>query len=67
MHLEVTCPSCGETVDGVAIEKKRDEEPPVTVARRQQGFSGTITSLTEMGRFAYMAELPCGCEVLTVN
>jgi len=66
MPFDVECPSCGQTVEGTAIERT-GEDPPVTVARRQTGFSGDVTSLIEMGNFAYMVELPCGCEVLTVN
>lgn len=64
--VEVTCPDCGATCTPEEIERL-DEDPPITVARRQQGFSGTITSLLEMESFAYVAELPCGCKILTVK
>jgi len=65
--MEVECPTCGETCRPQEIEQKRDEELPVKVARRQSGFSGDIVSLLEMNNTAYMAELPCGHEFLTVN
>lgn len=67
MDNTITCPSCGEEVNMYDIEQRKDRDLPVTVARRQTGFSGNITSLLEMKSFAYMIELPCGCEVLTVN
>lgn len=64
MQFEVDCPNCGQTVEGKDIERKKGE---TLVARRQTAFDGAITSLTEMGNSAYLAVLPCGCEVLTVN
>jgi hypothetical protein len=69
MTFEVECPSCGQTVEGTDIERKPDDvdAPDVTIARRQTAFDGSVTSLTEMGHFAYWVRLPCGCEVLTVN
>lgn len=66
-HMEVTCPDCGATCQHTEVEKLRDEEPPITVARRQTAFDASITSLTEMGTFAYMVELPCGHKIMTVN
>lgn len=66
-YFPVECPDCGETVDGRLAEKKKDADPGVTVARRQTNFAGDITSLTELGHFGYIVELPCGCEVYTVN
>ena len=66
MIFEVECPSCGQTVDGTDIERS-GRDPEVTVARRSTSFGGSITSLLEMGSFAYLVDLPCGCEVLTVN
>lgn len=67
MTFDVECPSCGATVEGTDIERKVDVDDDVTVARRQTAFDGSVTSLTEMGHFAYWVRLPCGCEVLTVN
>jgi len=68
MTFDVECPSCGATVEGTDIERKVDvDDDDVTVARRQTAFDGSVTSLTEMGHFAYWVRLPCGCEVLTVN
>lgn len=65
--FDVECPDCGETVEGMDIEKLPDADPDVTVARRQTAFDGSVTSLREMGNFGYMVELPCGCRVFTVN
>lgn len=66
MGFDVTCPNCGATVEGTDIERS-DSSPPIPVARRQTAFDASITSLTDLGSTAYIAELPCGCSVLTVN
>jgi hypothetical protein len=65
--IEIDCPECGETANAHEIEHIRGEELPVTVARRQTGFNGGVTSLHEMAAFAFMVRMPCGCEILTVN
>lgn len=65
--FDVECPNCGETVEGTDIEKNKGSEPGVVVARRQTAFDGSITSLLNLGNFGYMVELPCGCDVYTVN
>jgi len=67
MTFDVECPSCGSTVEGTGIEQKIVVDEDVEVARRRTAFDGSVTSLTEMGHFAYWVRLPCGCEVLTVN
>lgn len=66
MSVKVTCPDCGETCSSEEIERI-DDEPDVAVARRTTGFSGNVTSLNELGHFGFMVELPCGCQVFTVN
>lgn len=65
-YFPIDCPDCGETVDGRLAERV-EKEPEVVVARRGTNFAGDITSLTPLGNFGYMIELPCGCRVYTVN
>lgn len=66
MPPKFTCPDCG--AEHAAGSEERIGEPDTTVARRSTGFSGDITSLNDMsGSFAYVVELPCGCQIITVN
>jgi len=65
--FELPCPVCGDTVNARDIEKKRDQDLPEPVARASTAFDGSISSLTDLSGTAYMAELPCGCELIVVN
>lgn len=67
MGCTFTCPNCGEKHPCGSEERKPDRSAGIPVARRSTGFSGGITSLHELSGHGFVVELPCGCEIYTVN